>query len=325
MIRIGIGLGALCWAAGLQAAIDISISGLKATAWLQRYEAKSELSFDSVPRVGDRLITDDSGRIEVRLGADTILQINSNTEVTIAVDESSSVKGQPKLQIHKGRACVRYTAVSDIESGLEVVVGDTVFAEINIRGDICLLRRDGMSAVKLRDGNVRIEHAVDRNIVVLSSIGSEYFAEDSGEFRLNSPDVDALANSGIEKLFIVDQPPVEDEAGAEAVQTSANVSGEAAGDASEPVDELAETVPGSADIYTVYLFSTRSEDVASNVNQRFRNAGYDSQIREVSAAEEIRYRVAVPGFSSRLAAQKFADSIVGRLGVSDTWIGRDTQ
>ena len=144
---------------------------------------------------------------------------------------------------------------------------------------------------------------------MLSSIGSEYFAEDSGEFRLTSPGVDALAGSDIERPFVVDGPPAR----------------EVAGQAGETADQLPEELAEPTEIYSVYLFSSRSAEVSDSVNQRFRNAGYESQVYKVSAGAEIHYRVAVSGFPSRAAAQKFADSIVGRLGVSDTWIGRDAQ
>ncbi len=323
MIWIGFGLGALSFAAGLQAAVDISISGLKGAGWLQRYEAKSELDFDSTPRAGDRLITDETGRIELRLGADTIVQVNANSEVTIAIDKSSSVKGRPEVQVHSGRACINYTAVSDIESGLNVVVGDTLMAEINIRGDICLWRGDVLSAVRLRDGTVRITHALDRNIVVLSSIGSEYFAVDGGEFKLVSPGVDALVNSGIEQPFAVDVPPLADEAAGNSAQ--ANASGGAKDETARLDSESPAELAGPVETFSVYLFSSRSPDAAGGVNQQFRSAGFDSQVIKVSDGSEFRYRVAVSGFPSREAAQKFADSIVGRLGISETWIGRDTR
>ena len=324
-IRIGFGLGALSVAAGLQAAVDISISGLQGTAWLQRYEAKSELGFDSSLRAGDRLITDETGRIEARLGADTILQVNVDSEVTVVVDKSSSVTGRPELHLHRGRACVRYNAISDIESGLNVVVGDTLMAEISVRGDICLWRGFTISAVRLRDGNVRISHALDRNIVVLSSIGSEYCAGDNGEFKLVSPGVDALANSGIEQPFAVDGPPVDDGVDGEASQIAATASDGAAEASGVTPDEPPARLAGPIEIFSVYLFSSRSPSAADGVNQRFRNAGFESQVIQVSTGSEARYRVAVSGFPSRAAAQKFADSIVGRFGVSDTWIGRDTQ
>jgi len=76
-------------------------------------------------------------------------------------------------------------------------------------------------------------------------------------------------------------------------------------------------------IYTVYLFSTRDEEIAEQINRRFQKAGYDTQIFESTTSSILRYRVAAPGFESKQEARKFSDSIVGKLGVTETWIGKD--
>jgi len=73
--------------------------------------------------------------------------------------------------------------------------------------------------------------------------------------------------------------------------------------------------------YTVYLFSTRSATVADRLNRKFRTAGYKSVILRRETRSTIRYRVVVPGFESRKSARQFADSIVGKLGISKTRIG----
>ena len=79
----------------------------------------------------------------------------------------------------------------------------------------------------------------------------------------------------------------------------------------------------SAYIYTVYLFSTRSEESAEQANRKFQKAGHATQIFASTNDSGSRYRVAVTGFESRQSAQAFSDSIVGKLGVKETWIGRD--
>ena len=76
-------------------------------------------------------------------------------------------------------------------------------------------------------------------------------------------------------------------------------------------------------IYTVYLFSTRSEDVANEVNQRFQKAGHKSKIITSGKEPSIRYRIAVSGFESRQSAKDFSSSVVGKLGISDSWIGKE--
>ena len=75
-------------------------------------------------------------------------------------------------------------------------------------------------------------------------------------------------------------------------------------------------------IYTVYLFSTRSEEVAQKANQKFLKAKYKTQIFTTADGEVTRYRVAASGFETYKAAQDFSKSIIGKLGVKDTWIGK---
>ena len=82
---------------------------------------------------------------------------------------------------------------------------------------------------------------------------------------------------------------------------------------------------GPAYVYTVYLFSTRDEEIAQETNQRFLKAGHDTQIIESTSDSIKRYRVAATGFDSNKAAKDFSNSVVGKYGISETWIGRDLQ
>jgi len=74
--------------------------------------------------------------------------------------------------------------------------------------------------------------------------------------------------------------------------------------------------------YTVYLFSTRSFEIADKTSKKFQKAGYQTQIYEHVTDEVVRYRIALPGFETKLAAQEFSNLIIGKLGVGDTWIGK---
>ena len=84
-----------------------------------------------------------------------------------------------------------------------------------------------------------------------------------------------------------------------------------------------DTVPGN--IYTVYLFSSRSEEVAGQVNQKFQKAGHDTQVYVGTIGAELRFRVAVSGFETRQAAKNYSDAIVGTLGVTETWIRQESR
>ena len=76
-------------------------------------------------------------------------------------------------------------------------------------------------------------------------------------------------------------------------------------------------------VYTVYLFSTRSADIAGEVSEKFRKLGYDTEVIQTKAESVTRYRVAVTGFSDLDAAREYSESVTGTLGVDQTWIGKN--
>lgn len=76
--------------------------------------------------------------------------------------------------------------------------------------------------------------------------------------------------------------------------------------------------------YTVYLFSTRSENVAGQVNNRFRQEGHDTEILTSEQDSVTRYRVAVTGFSDLRSAEDYSSSVSGTLGITQAWIGKST-
>ena len=75
-------------------------------------------------------------------------------------------------------------------------------------------------------------------------------------------------------------------------------------------------------MYTVYLFSSQSQENADRLNQKLRDAGHPTEIIVSDDGETVRYRVAGTGFGTRQAAQQFSDSVVGKHGIRDSWIGR---
>ena len=100
-------------------------------------------------------------------------------------------------------------------------------------------------------------------------------------------------------------------------------SGSVAAEGDQPGEsKAADGGKNSDQIYTVYLFSTRSEDVALQTNERFKNEGYETAIITSENESLTRYRIGVTGFETMSAAQEFSDSIVGKLDVSKPWIGR---
>ena len=141
--------------------------------------------------------------------------------------------------------------------------------------------------------------------------------EESGSYSLLFPGGE-LSAIEIEKPFIIetDGEPVTPTGLQEATDIAVRP---------QPELKTTATNEGSGYVYTVYLFSSRDEEVAQEINRKFLKAGHDTQIIESTSDSVIRYRVAATGFDSSQAAKNFSNSVVGKYGVTGTWIGRDLQ
>jgi hypothetical protein len=292
-----------------------TITELQSPVWVQQNNTKTELGQNSVLKTGDQIITGDSGRVEMLLWSSVALQLDANSEITIGI--------QPELYIQKGRACFKFTSRPATENKFKLNIGNTMFAAIQNHGDICVLRQRGRSSIMLRSGSVQVTHSVDPNLIVLSEAGTEFRINDNGTYKLLFPGSDGLLTPEIETPVTV-EATIEEESPSDALDvddgkivTSEEVTTAETGLSTQ------ENLSGYK--YTVYLFSTRSEDVAEEVNRKFLEAGHDTRIYVSETDSGTRYRIAVPGFKSAQAAQMFSDSVVGKLGIRDTWIGKERQ
>jgi cell division septation protein DedD len=303
------------------AASVATITALQSPVWIQQGASKIEIGQNRVLKIGDSIATGDSGRAQIQLWVDAILLLNSNSEIGIRAGDGTDIANpdhSPELYLHYGRACIFYTARSSSEGNFKVNLGNSMFAAIHLHGNICVLRQQGLSAIKLHAGSVELTHAVDSDTIILSEAGTEFHIDDNGSYEILFPGGGDSATLEIETPFIVAQA-IEKGAAGDSLDTVE--SNGAAADESIPETTSQETLP--AYIYTVYLFSTRSEASAEQANQKFQKAGHDTQIFASTTDSGARYRVAATGFESRQAAQAFSDSIVGKLGVKETWIGKD--
>jgi hypothetical protein len=245
-----------------------TITKLHSPVWVQQNNAKTELSQNSVLKTGDRIITGESGRVEMLLWSSVAMQLNANSEITIDI--------QPELYIQKGSACIKFTSRRDNENKLKLNIGNTMFAAIQNRGDICLLREDGTSSIILRSGSVQVTHSVDPNLIVLSEAGTEFRINDDGSYKLLFPGSVGSLTPKIETSVTV-EATIEAESPSDAPGVDDGKIG-----ASEEVTKAETGLTTQEDlsgyIYTVYLFSTRAEDVAEEVNRKFQEAGHDTRI-----------------------------------------------
>lgn len=292
-----------------------TITKLQSPVWVQQNNTKTELGQNSVLKIGDRIITGKSGRVEMLLWASVALQLNANSEITIDI--------QPELYIRKGRVCIKFVSRPNTENKFKLNIGNTMFAAMQHQGDICVLREDGMSSIVLRSGSVQVTHSVDPDLIVLSEAGTEFRIKDDGSYKLLFPGSDDSLTPEIEFPITVEATIGEDiPSDAPGVDDGKIV-------ASEEVITVGTGLSTQESLsgykYTVYLFSTRSEEVAEEVNRKLQEAGHDSKIYVSETDSVTRYRIAVPGFKSAQAAQMFSDSVVGKLGIRDTWIGKERQ
>jgi hypothetical protein len=313
-------IGLVCIACANASSSFATITALNSPVWLQQEDRKIKLDRNSELKIGDNVATGETGRMQLTLWQNASLQLNINSEITIRMEnnaDAASSEPQPEIFIHQGRACIDYTAQPGSNRLFKVNMGNTMFAIIHYHGDICLLRSEGQNYIKLRAGSVQITQAVAADMIILSETGSEIHMEDSGSYRLLFPGGE-LSAIEIEKPFIIETDG--EQATPTDLQNPTDI-------AVLPQTELNTTAKneGATYVYTVYLFSTRDEEVAQETNRKFLKAGHDTQIIESTSDSIKRYRVAATGFDSSQAAKFFSNSVVGKYGITETWIGRNAR
>jgi hypothetical protein len=304
----------------------VKITAYKLPAWVQQDNTKTELRIGDDLEIGDQVITGNDGRVEMQPRSNTTLRLYPNSEMGLLANpkaQLSTSATQPVLHVKQGRVCVE--SMSELNSGniLKLKIGKTIVSSSPYQSHICLLREDGLSSIELREGSVQVLLSIDQSTIILSRPGTELRINDDGSYEILGQSEAASISTEDDELFITDAdassedqvtiPPPEDNDVKAADQIVIN----------DP--ELSTNQIQSDFIYTVYLFSTRSEDVANEVNQRFQKAGHNSKIIISDIGESKRYRIAVSGFKSQQSAKQFARAMAGKLGVRDTWIGKDRQ
>ena len=297
------------------------VTALKSPAWVQQENEKTGLTNGSDLEIGDYVITGTGGRVEMQLWPNAGLYLYPNSAISLIPSRNAEagVTGkQSVVRMLQGKICVDYRPELNPGSVFEVNIGNTIVTAIHHRSEICLLRQEGLSFIELQGGSVQVTHSIDPNMIILSRAGTELRIDDDGSYELLSSGIAAMSPE-TEQPFITETAIETDDA----VDAPAAVEGDLAV-AEETVADESEPAAGNETgkyIYTVYLFSTRSEDRANEVNQRFQDADLESEIIVMGEDDATRYRIAVSGFRSRQSAREFSDSVVGKLGIRDTWIG----
>ena len=321
-----VALGCIVCFSPADASSVAKVTALQSSAWVQQANNKVELKRGNDLEIGDHIITSDTGRVDMQLWSNATLRLYTNSEIRLQANKNTELNApdnQPLLYVHKGKVCVDYKPQPSSQNKFELNIGNTIVTARHHHSYICVLREDGWSFVNLRDGSVQISHSIAPSMIILSESGTELRINDDGSYELLKPGAADSITPEDDKPFITETEiktagPVDIPAAVEddIVAAQENVKNE-----SKPATD--ENTSGY--IYTVYLFSTSFEETANKVNQKFQKAGHESEIIVIGQDASIRYRVGVSGFETRQAAREFSNSVIGKLGISSTWIGKDRQ
>ncbi len=297
------------------------VVSLESGAWVVTGESRSGLETGAELNRGEYIVTGGDGRVEIEIGEDAGLVLDAGSEFVIPPTQATGSDGRPGLHLENGKLCINYHPFPDRGEKFRLNLGDMLFASVQHKSRICALRREALSSVSLREGSVQITHAVDSSMIVISDAGTEIRIDDNGDYQLLLPGDDNRLTLYDESPLTVDRPQAPTdadeipEAGNQAILPA---------EAVVPLDVVspAGNKAPSAYSYTVYLFSTRSEAVAEEVNRNLQNAGHETRIIVTEQDSVTHYRIAVSGFDSSASAKQYAGTIVGKLGIADTWIGK---
>ena len=323
----------MLWTSSTLAAPGITIGAIEAPAWMQQGDEKTVLATGDEIQAGSRLLTGGSGKIalQLELGASLQLDLDSEIELVAAGNADTALAGSlAAIKVHRGRACAQFQAQPDTNAQFDLLLGSLVAIIIQEQGHICVklhedmsavVSSENMSSVVLQQGSVQITNLIEPTMVVLSETGSEYRFDDGGYFELGK--VEGAASIEIEKQATVKPGAVSADETTAATRQAADTAGsEKSSGNSDGVSQTVASDAAGGYVYTVYLFSTRSREVADEVNQKLRDAGHQTLVISSADGEVTRYRIAVSDFSSRQASRDFAANIIGKFGIADTWIGR---
>jgi hypothetical protein len=290
------------------------ITALKSPVWLQQGVHKSQLNSDQKLKPGDKITTGNSGQVEIQMGLASTLLLYPDSEISIKPEEAdkSATQSQPLiLVIHRGKSCFHSKQVAKYIDKIDIYLGSSLVSPVSFNYDICVQREGSLSSVNLRNGSVQINHSKE-GVFILSEQGIQLHIDDDGSFKLIASDsVDKETKNKAENV-LSSSPGTKIKVGTSITHD----------ERTEKETNTTPTAIRSTKHYNVYLFSTLDEALAEQVNQRFHQANLNSRIIIVDWQGTSRYRIAVPGFESLEEAQAFSESVMGKLGISNTWIGQ---
>ncbi|UCH40692.1 MAG: hypothetical protein JSU67_03065, partial [Gammaproteobacteria bacterium] len=289
-----VAVAAMACCAFARASTVASVIAVAQPAWIQLDDIVSELDRANDISIDDRILTGASGRAEIQLWSDVILRLYPESEIRLMPAENSAETADQitaELFLQSGKICLQSGPPTRSGRNFELNVDMRMRVTIHQSAHVCVFRREGLSYLGLLAGSVQISNSIEPGLVILSEAGIGFRLTDDGSYQLLPP------GSG-EPVATLDVQPfiTEQEIAASAEEPSQL---ESADETATAENETTDQSASGSSIYTVYLFSTRSEEAALEANQRFQLAGHDTRIVINEKEEPIRYRIAVSGFTSR--------------------------
>lgn len=287
--------------------------------------------------IGDELITEDGGEVEVGIDTFGHISVHANSKLSYRAMRGVESVGleKPMPEVISGNACVQLDVGRDDDRELRIKLNPFFRAQLK-RGHVCFERHGPDGVVQLVDGTVQIENRLNDSALVLSETGARYevFGDGTGNLKLRDHALNALRDETSKPTIEHERLPVNDK--------TANAGGPTQPAAVSETDEAdaASAIPEPEDFpkvsalgvesgglhsvpqgkYVVYLFSARSLEEAEKVNRRLLKAGHNTRIFEVTGDGVQRFRVGLDGLASKAEAKRFSDSVEGKLGITETWI-----
>lgn len=185
--------------------------------------------------IGDELITEDGGEVEISMGTSGHISVHANSKLAYgAIPGVESVDSEKSmLELVSGNACVQLDVGRDDGRVLRIKANPFFRAQLK-RGHVCFERHGADGMVHLVGGTVQIEHKLSGSVLVLSEAGTRYevFGDGNGNLQLPDYALNALRDETSkptiehEHLPINDSGPAQPVAVPEAGEAAKRTSGE---------------------------------------------------------------------------------------------------
>lgn len=284
-------LGVMSWTASAQETAPVLARAalLQPPVWLERAGERQALRPGAAVYAGDRFETGARGRLQLELEDSSTLKLGSSAQLELpalqVVDDGAEGLLKGTLKVLRG--AFRYTAGALAglrKRELDVYVGPTITA--GIRGtDFWARSEPGQELLCLLEGQLEV--------------GSPGYPSQV----MDQPRTFYVVPRGQPPRPIAPTPP--DKLPTWLPQTEMDV---------------ASVALSAAGRFRLVLRSLGTEAQAQREAERLAALGYATELQAYGAPGQTRYRILLPGFETREAAQRYARALPASLGLPLPWV-----